>query len=488
MLLHAVEWHFFEDRVRGYHVVNVVLHAIVSWLLALLLLRSRIPPAAAALGGAFFLLHPANVEAVAWITQLKTTAALALALGALLAHPRRPALGFLLFALAILAKPLAAFALPVAALLDWTRDGRLRWRWLALWTASFAALASVEVGAFRDYGLESRPLDPDPVVWGRTIVALAMRYLVMAATSYGVSTFQELPRARSWLDPWWLAGVVSLVLLGWRTGWALLQRREEAAYWVGAATSFLPVCQVFPFDFEIADRYLYMILPGLLGGGLLAGLDAWDRAFGAAEARGSGGEASRRRATAARSALLIALVVLLGFGLRSSERAALWRSAGLLNADAARHHPDGRQAHLTRARAAARAGDLDGVAVGLRGATAAGYDHLHLLAHEPLFTNARSHPGVEAVYQEMARTWIERVEQIEEPNQAELNMLAVAHQTLGELEEAVRALERALEVGGAVSDLIRIHLARVRAELARSGRRPRDRPEPPGRMPTGDPP
>ena len=212
MLLHATEWHVFGSRVRGYHVVNVVLHALVSWLLVLLFRTSRIPPAAAALGGAFFLLHPANVEAVAWITQLKTTSAMALALGALLAHRRRPALGALLFALALLAKPLAAFALPVAALLDWTRDGRVRWPWLSLWAAAFAGLAAVEVGAFRDYGLESRTLDPDPLVWGRTIVALAMRYLVMAATSYGVSTFHELARARSWLDPWWLAGVASLTL------------------------------------------------------------------------------------------------------------------------------------------------------------------------------------------------------------------------------------------------------------------------------------
>ena len=47
---------------------------------------SRIP---ALLGGAFFLLHPANVEAVAWISQLKSTAGLAFALGALLARHGR---------------------------------------------------------------------------------------------------------------------------------------------------------------------------------------------------------------------------------------------------------------------------------------------------------------------------------------------------------------------------------------------------------------
>ena len=476
MLLHALEWQFFGPRVHGYHVVNVVLHAFVSWLLVLLFRTSRIPALAAALGGAFFLLHPANVEAVAWISQLKTTSAMALVLGALLAHPRRPGLGALLFALAILAKPLAAFALPVAALLDWTRDGRVRWVWLSLWGAVLGGLASVEVNAFRDYSLDSLPLDRDPFVWGRTIVALAMRYLVMAATSYGVSTFHELPRARSWLDPWWLAGVMSLTLLGWRTVWALRHRREEAAYWVAAAVSFVPISQLFPFAFEMGDRYLYMILPGLLGGSLLALSEPWKQALGAAAGGPAGQGKTPRRAALARLALPLALLVLAAFGLRSAERAALWRSAGLLNADAASHYPEGRQAYLTRARAAARAGDLDGVAAGLRGATAAGYDYLHVLLSEPLFAGARSHPGVEAAFQDLARTWIERIEGEEHPNQAELNMLAVAHEARGELAEAVRALERALEVGGRESHLVRIHFDRARAELSRVRRQPGGQP------------
>jgi hypothetical protein len=483
MLLHAVEWQLFGPRVRGYHAVNAVLHALVSWLLVLLLRTSRIPTAAAALGGAFFLLHPANVEAVAWVTQLKTTSAMALALGALLAHPRRPWLGALLFVLAILAKPLAAFALPVAALLDWTREGRVRWGWLSLWAAAFAGLASVEVRAFRDYSLENRPLDPDPLVGGRTVFALAMRYLAMAATSYGVSTFHELPRARSWLDPWWLAGAVSVTLLGWRTVRALGRRREEAAYWVAAAVSFAPVSQIFPFEYAMGDRYLYMILPGLLGGTLLAGAEPWEHLAGAGGPAGPG--ESPRRAALARAALPLTLLVLLGFGLRSAERADLWRSAGLLNADSASHYPEGRQAHLTRARAAARAGDLDGVAAGLRGAVAGGYDFLHLLLQEPLFANARSHPGVDAVYQDLARTWIERLEREEHLNQAQLNMLAVAHEVRGELEEAVRALERALEVGGRESELVRIHLARARADLLRLQPQPGRQPPPVPSEPVG---
>jgi hypothetical protein len=121
MLGHALEWQVFGERTTGYHVVNVLLHALAAALLVRLFARAGLAPAAAVLGGLLFLVHPANVEAVAWVSQLKSPASLALSIAALLAHPRRPALAAALSALALLAKPTAAFALPVAALLDWTR-------------------------------------------------------------------------------------------------------------------------------------------------------------------------------------------------------------------------------------------------------------------------------------------------------------------------------------------------------------------------------
>jgi len=93
LLLHAAAWSLFGPDVGGHHVLNVVIHAIASVLLTVLLARSGLPLPAATLGGALFLVHPANVEAVAWISQLKTSSAMLLALLALLLWPRRPGLG-----------------------------------------------------------------------------------------------------------------------------------------------------------------------------------------------------------------------------------------------------------------------------------------------------------------------------------------------------------------------------------------------------------
>jgi hypothetical protein len=199
------------------------------------------------------------VEAVAWIFQLKTIAALALATGALLAQPRRPWLGTLLFALALLTKAAALFALPVAAVFAWIardpHDGfRAHWRWLGLWALVLVLYASPQFFAFERLG-QVDGLGSDGWAGLRTLAAIGARYLAMAATSYGTAAFHEPPRALSWLDPWWLAGLAAGALLAVRCS----SRRFAAARsgLVGVAAACAPISQIFPFLYPMADRYLY---------------------------------------------------------------------------------------------------------------------------------------------------------------------------------------------------------------------------------------
>ena len=308
LLFHAAAWRAFGPDVTGHHVLNVLLHALAAALLAPLLRRSGLPLAAALGGSLFFLLHPANVEAAAWINQVKSTASVGFALLALLALERRPALATLCFVLALLAKPTSAFVLPVAVVFSWTRlrgpEARRAFVWLGVWSALFAAYAVVEMLAFTKAVSGVAPIHPDPFVRLRTSVGFVARYLAMAASSLGVSAFHEPPPALSPLDPWWLAGLAVLGSLGARTLQALRARREEAAYWIWAASAFLPVAQLFPFPFPLADRYLYPILPGLIGGFLLAAQDLTARlgAPGAPPRAGRAG-ARPRRALALRRAL-----------------------------------------------------------------------------------------------------------------------------------------------------------------------------------------
>jgi hypothetical protein len=457
LLLHAVAWRAFGHDVEGHHVVNVVLHALSSVLLVALLLGSRLPRFAAFFGGAFFLLHPANVEAVAWISQLKSSSALALSLAALLAHPRRPALASVLFLLALLAKPTAACALPVAYLLEWTREGRVRSRWLALWCAIFAAYALAEFATHQRSGAAKTTLYDEPTVLVRTLAAFALRYLVMAATSYGTSAFHEPDPVTSWLDPWWLCSIPVLTLLGWRVVVVLRRRDLELAYWVWALVSFVPISQIFPFLYPLADRYLYFILPGLLGGALLAGREAQARL----PALGSRSPESTRR-IAGGAGVALGVGAALVFAPRSMDRAAIWSSPLRLMADAAANYPDGVSAHLSRARGAAALRDVDAVVAAIRAAAERGYNRFEQLDADPALAPVRGHPRFRAVVNEIAAGWIESVRDREDPTQMELRMIAHAHSVRGETEAAIRVLRRALAIGGPRD-------AEIRADLARLG-------------------
>ncbi len=446
LLLHAAALQVFGDAPLGHHVVNVVLHALASVLLVALFIESGLPVAAASFGGALFLLHPANVEAVAWVSQLKSTASLVFALAALLAYAKRPGLATACFALALLTKGHTIFVLPVAGLFEWLRTGRVRWRWLALWGLMFAAFSVAEIASHERNQIDDLPMRDDPVVWLRTIVAIAMRYLAMAATSFGVSAFQETELARSPFDPWFLGGLVALAGLAWRLAVTLKRRSPEAVYWIWAAVAFAPVSQIFPFLYPMADRYLYFISPGLIGAALFVARDAADKL-----------PAARRPAAGLVAGVGVAAVCAI-FGWRSVERAAVWRSAASLTADAAAHYPLGVSANILRARRAAQVDDVDGVVAALRAAEQRGYNRFEQIDADSAFDGMREQPQFRAVVSEIAAGWIARSRALEHPTQQELQTVAHAHFVRGERTEAIAVLRRALALGGPRDAQIRADL------------------------------
>jgi hypothetical protein len=454
MLTLALERALFGLEPLPWHVFNVLLHAVATLLLASLFLASRIPAPAALLGAALFGLHPALVEGVAWMSQQKTTLCAVFAFGALRALRARPGLATWLFVCALLTKPHAGFLLPTAAafLWVWRRDAnRPGWRWLALWAALFALYAVPAVVAFRDFSGTQATEAPDRALQLRSIAAVGARYFTMATTSWGVSAFAQPDPPESWLDPWWLAGLVLGAALAGRALAALRAGREEGAYWVFAAAGFAPVSQLFPFLFPIADRYLYFILPGLLGATLLALRDLAERV---ARTRGSGTARALRRAGAVAGIALAAF-----FGWRSLLRAELWREPTLLFLDSARHYPDGYPAALMRARRAAQQGDAATAAEALRAAHARGMSDFMALTQDSGLAPIAGTPEFAAVLREMAQDLVDRTGDDAALDQSTLHLLAHAHLLRNDPREAARAFAAAIRAGGLQDAVLRGELA-----------------------------
>ncbi len=451
LLFHATQWELWGDETRGYHVTNAILHGLTAALLVPLFLRSGLPRLAAILGAAFFLVHPANVETVAWIFQLKTIVALALGIGAMMLHERRPGWALTLFTLALLTKITAVFAWPCALVQAWGRQtrgegGPPRWGWLGAWALVMVAIAFPEMTAFERQADVRIEIHEDGIVHARTVVAIAMRYLVMAATGIGVSTFHETPAAESWLDPWWLGGLVALSLLLWRSLVTLWRGDEEAVYWTFAAAAFAPISQIFPFIFPMGDRYLYTILPGLIGGTLFAARAGvaelarrWPHGF---EELGGWAPALGRAATVFGSATILV------FAWQSQGRAAVFVDMRSMMVDSSLNYPQGMQAMLLRGHVAADRGDGAAAARAFQRAVELGFSDLAALLEHPSLARVRRHADFQRVLLDLARRDVERLEAHENPTQSELIVLSDAYRVRGQPEKARRALERALELGG----------------------------------------
>jgi tetratricopeptide (TPR) repeat protein len=292
-VLHSAFWveqRLWGDRVLGYHLANLVLHALAAGLVVVVMRRLALP--GAWLGGFLFALHPVGVESVAWISEQKNTLSAVFYLASALVYlgfdrTRRPAaygLALALFVLALLTKTVTA-TLPEALLVvAWWRHGRLAWRrdvlpltpWLALGAVAGALTAWFErtyIGAQGDaftLSLAQRGLIAGRALW-----------FYLGKTFWPTDLIFIYPRWQ--VDPgvWWQWLYPASALAAF-AGLAVLARRRRgplagALYFAGTLFPALGFVNVYPFLFSfVADHFQYLARLGVLvpiaaGAGRLAG-------------------------------------------------------------------------------------------------------------------------------------------------------------------------------------------------------------------------
>lgn len=347
----------------GFHLVNVLLHALVSvavFFLVLRLVRSR---SAAVAAGILFATHPIHTEAV---TSVVGRAELLAALGvltALLAFARAreragtaraawSALSVAAFAAGVLAKESALTGVGLIAVLHWwiERRASLRERVVALLPYLTAAVAYLVlrcavVGAL---GLAEPPGSLDnPLahvdLWARlrTAAIVLWQYvcdLVLPLHLSADYSFNQVPVAYAWSDPRWLAAAALIATTG---ALVMTLRRRAPIFVVAALFMLVPLALtanvLLPIGTIKAERLLY--LPSF----------GWALACGWLAAR----------ATAQRSTYAIAVAVIVAlFGARTWVRNWDWHNDTALFAATLLDAPNSAKAHHNAAVALEHAGDL----------------------------------------------------------------------------------------------------------------------------------
>ncbi len=268
----------------GYHVTNVLLHALNGALLFALLWRMTRRPWASAFAAALFAWHPMRVESVAWISERKdvlSTLFLLLAAHAGLAYARRPraaayALVAILFALGNLAKTMLVMFPILLLILDYWPLRRMDlarpWRSLAALGAEKIPLLlmSAFFAGLTLYTHVLVPTDGEPPPAASMQVATLLPrvtlhyalYLKHTLWPFGLGAFYPEPEPAGWW-PWLPAMglLLAVTALVWR-----LRRRRPAAWagWLWFVVALVPASGLIPVGATmLADRYTYVPSMGL---------------------------------------------------------------------------------------------------------------------------------------------------------------------------------------------------------------------------------
>ena len=241
-IIWATEWKLEGPHPFGFHLLNLLLHVVVTLLLYFVLRKlleeTEHAEIIAFVAALLFAVHPIHTEAVAWVAGRSELLAAGFLLAAWLLHLQdRPFAAVGCFVLALLSKESAVVFLPMVVAGDYLRGewkGLLRYGWLAGVTALYVAvLWKVQGGRFDKgpYSWMDNPLPSLPFTW-RILNALRIAWKYVALQLYPAKLSCDYSYAAIRLYADWKHTLPALLatlalLLAWM--WAVATRRRAWA-------------------------------------------------------------------------------------------------------------------------------------------------------------------------------------------------------------------------------------------------------------------
>jgi len=342
IISYMLDFSLWGENPCGYLLANIVYHYCCGALLYLLLIRHGVGQWGAFVGAAVFLVHPVQVETVAWMSQRKNLLAMLFYLLAFhcYLHYRRTdskssrswyLWSVILFSLSLLAKSVAVI-FPVMLILHDQLVPPLRGRLkehvdkvpYLLAAAVVAIIAIISQGS--EYGGGRAEYSAEAMFsLPYTMLPVLVTYLKMVLwpDPAGLS-IMYFPPVRSSFDAAVILaiGVVGVLLA---VGLLLYRKNRPLFFWYGMFfLGLLPVSQLVPLVTLMNDRYLYFPMLGVAG--LIAsGFNVpWCNE-------------SRARV---RAMLIVSLTLVALLAVTSHLRGRVWKNTVSLFSDAAEKSPD----------------------------------------------------------------------------------------------------------------------------------------------------
>ncbi len=272
---YLIDYQLFGRNPMWFHAVNVFIHLLNALLLYLVASRLLANRSAALVAALLFAVHPANSEAVNFISARNTLLALCFSLASLLsflkAHEkgiRWPFISALLFFLGLLSKETAFMLIVVITIYTfspspWFEAKILRDKLISLLPFLLAVVFYFTMRTYSLQGLVGAEIPTDGLLSRLSMnYHIIPQYARLLLVPLDLTVFHTVPKGDIFNPPWFLpAWAVIFAAI-----WLVIRSRQPAALFglIWCAVNYVPISNIVPIPSDpITERFLYLPAVGI---------------------------------------------------------------------------------------------------------------------------------------------------------------------------------------------------------------------------------